>query len=137
MTSATFSGLACTKFPDCGGRWWTLATVSEFNPWRVPEANQTTASPPLHMAHRFISMALAVVMIWLALGLKIRNGENAPLGTLILVLVILQLGIGVLMVMTSLPIGLALAHNVIAGLILSTLGAVLATQIAMGRTHVR
>lgn len=125
MTSASYSGLACTTFPDCAGAWWPSdATWSAFNPWRAISRDEISANMTLHMMHRYGGLLLGLIALWLALRLIRRKAGGW--GMALLTLVALQWVIGSLMVEQSLPVSLALAHNVAAALLLALLTAIAA-----------
>lgn len=128
MTSASYLGLACTTFPDCAGAWWPAdASWSAFDPWRAIAPDQTTANMTLHMIHRYGGALMGLVIAALGWALAAR-GQRA-LGTTLIVLVAVQWLIGIAMVTASLPVSLALLHNVVAGLLLATLAATLARPV--------
>lgn len=125
LVSASFSALACTTFPDCAGRWWPHgASWAAFDPWRDPLAGGwTPADPPaaaLHMTHRLGALlsVLAVGAVALsALRVVVLRVQAAA----VLILLFGQIALGVSSVLASLPLGVVLAHNVGAALLLLAL----------------
>lgn len=125
MTSASYSGLACTTLPDCAGAWWPAdAAWSAFDPWRAVAREHMTANMTLHMVHRYAGALLAVLLLGLGV-LLYRRGSRLS-GTLVTALVLAQCVIGAVMVLRTLPVALALMHNVLAGLLLVALAGALA-----------
>ena len=114
LTSASHSGLACTAFPGCTldgfpGPW----SAAELDPWR-PSA----ASASLHMAHRLGALASALAIASIAWALRRR----APaLAAGLALLLAAQVAAGIALVLSSLPLPLAVLHNVLAALLLLTL----------------
>ncbi len=124
LVSASYAGLSCSGLGDClhtakadGWPWQTL------NPWREPVFDATQM--PLNargalaqLVHR--GGALVASLVLMALGVAALLGQRRREGAVLLVLLALQLGLGWLMVLTGLPLALALAHNVVAALLLAT-----------------
>ncbi len=115
LTSATFSGLACPGLVGCGNGSALRALPLASGPMLAPEAGAA-----LHMLHRATALALLAVLLPLAWGL--RRGHRA-LALLIVAAVLLQVALGVVMVAASLPLALAVAHNVGAALLVCVLSA--------------
>ena len=115
LTSATFSGLACPGLLGCGNgsalRPLPLASGSML----APEAGAA-----LHMLHRATALALLAVLLSLAWGLR---RSHRALALLLVAAVLLQVALGVVMVAASLPLALAVAHNVGAALLVCVLSA--------------
>lgn len=124
LVSASYAGLSCAAPVDClraaeaaGWPWEML------NPWREPVFG--TSPMPLNpsgalaqVVHR--AGALLALLVLIPLGAAALRGRRRRDGAALLVLVVLQFGLGWLMVLTMLPLPLALAHNVVAGLLLAT-----------------
>lgn len=124
LVSASYAGLSCAAAGDClraaeaaGWPWHTL------NPWREPVFAATPM--PLNpggalaqLVHR--GGALLAFLVLMPLGIAALRGPRRRDGAALLVLLMLQLGLGWLAVATALPLSLALAHNVVAGLLLAT-----------------
>ena len=123
LVSAGFAGLSCTGLPGCGADVQWAITPEAFDPWREP-VFAATATPPAnpagaaaHMAHRFGAIVLTLVaglLAWSALR-SARHGA----GRVLLGLLALEIVLGVLLVSQSLPLGVALAHNLSAALLLA------------------
>jgi heme a synthase len=126
LVSASYAGLSCASFADC----WRNAEAAglpwrALNPWREP-AVVVTAMPInaegalAQVVHR--SAALVVLLVVARLGIAAVRGGRPGTGAALLALLALQLALGWLMVAALLPLPLALAHNVVAGLLLATAG---------------
>jgi len=124
LVSASYSGLSCAAPGDClraaeaaGWPWQML------NPWREPVFSATPvpfnpSGALAQVVHR--GGALLALLVLIPVGAAALRGQRRRDGAALLVLLVLQLGLGWLMVLTMLPLPLALAHNVVAGLLLAT-----------------
>lgn len=123
LVSAGYASLSCTGLPGCGAGLSADITAASLDPWREavfaatakPPANPAGASA--HMAHRYGTLASLLVL--LPLGLAALRGGRRRTGWLILTLLVVQIELGLLMVALSLPLGGALAHNLIGTLLLA------------------
>ncbi|HJV63873.1 MAG TPA: COX15/CtaA family protein [Albitalea sp.] len=130
LVSAGHAGLACPQLAGCdasGASWQAL------NPWHAPAASNggvgDASAALVHGAHR--AMALLVGVVLLPVGLAAWRRGRAAGGMLVLLLV-LQLALGVVLVWARLPFGAALAHNIVAALLLAT-----AAYLTGGVRHLR
>jgi cytochrome c oxidase assembly protein subunit 15 len=112
LTSASYSGLACPGLPLCSAEGfpgtWSAAELDPF----TTAAGRASA----HMAHRVVALAAAAA----ALAVALRRGTDRRSRAFLLAAVGLQLLTGVLLVALSLPLPLAVGHNLCAiGLLLA------------------
>lgn len=115
LVNAGHAGLSCPQLVHCG--------FDPADPTHPPGA----AVNALHRA-----VAVAVLMVLLPLGIAAwRRGRRA--GAVLVLLLGVQLALGLLLVILGLPLWTALAHNVLAALML----AVLATLATAGRPAAR
>jgi len=128
FTSANFAATACQTLPDCHGEWLPgseLSTALDLS--RKHQVNELgfavggAERPAIHMSHR-LGSAVAFLAL-LVTGLLALRGERVLRRTAIflLALLLLEFGVGVAAVLTKLPIGLAVAHNWLAALLLLSL----------------
>lgn len=122
LVSASHAGLSCVGWSDCAAAaraipWSTL------NPWREP---LLTAEAPFNAAgtlpqsiHR--GMALVVVAVLLPLAIAARRRGRPRIAAVLIALLAAQVITGLAMVQGSLPLGLALLHNLLAACLLATL----------------
>jgi cytochrome c oxidase assembly protein subunit 15 len=111
LTSASHSGLACTALPNCTAEGFPAArSLAELDPWRPAAASAT-----VHMAHRAGALASAAAVALVAWGL--RGLAPGRAGALALALAV-QLVLGAALVLGSLPLPLAVLHNLCAALLL-------------------
>ncbi|NOR20023.1 MAG: hypothetical protein GQ538_08055 [Xanthomonadales bacterium] len=125
LTSANFAATACQSLPDCHGAWlpgsdlWTAMDLSRHH--EVTAMGQAIGGQErtdIHIAHRL--GAVLTTLLVLAVGLMAwRAGDRLRFaGGLVLALVVAEFSLGLASVATGLPIGLAVAHNWVAGLLL-------------------
>lgn len=125
LTSANFAASACQTLPDCHGGWWPGPEISTaFDLSRVHETGATgmvlggAERAGIHKMHR-IAAILAAMAILFAGVTAIRLGRDLRIiGVTVVALVATEFSLGVAAVITRLPIGVAVAHNWIAALLL-------------------
>lgn len=124
LVSSALAALSCPELARCSlpepFTWQAL------NPWQVP-----TVDPgrwPLHpegaavqLLHRSVAL-LATLAVAVCAALLLRVGWRRT-GTVLLALLGLQLLLGLALVLAGLPLALAVAHNLVAALLLALLRA--------------
>jgi cytochrome c oxidase assembly protein subunit 15 len=133
-TSANYAALACgTDFPKCVDQWWPAgADFREgFVLWRGIGIDYEggvlagEARIAIQLAHRM--MAVLVFGHLLAVGVRLlRTPGMRSWGTLLTVLLLAQVSLGIANVKLALPLGVAVAHNAGAALLLFVLVSLLA-----------
>ena len=128
LTSANFAATACRTLPDCHGTWWPGAAF-----WTAVDLGRHHEITPsgqaiggeerlaIHKAHRLGSVAVIAVVLLAAGAAWFAGAAYRRLAVLIAALAAVEFGIGVASVLAGLPIGLAVAHNGLAGLLLLAL----------------
>jgi cytochrome c oxidase assembly protein subunit 15 len=125
LTSANFAASSCQTLPHCHGMWLPGADLwTAFDLSRSLEINDEgfviggTERAAIHMLHRIFALLTAAVV--LAVGVQaIRNNQGLrPIGIFVCVVVAAEFSIGVAAVQTNVPIGLAVSHNWLAGMLL-------------------
>lgn len=126
LTSANFAATACPTLPDCNGSWlpgkalWTAFDLSrqhEIGPTGLALGGAERAD--IHKLHRIVAvltLLTALVAGFLALRAKLVGAAAA-----VLVLVIAEFWVGIAAILTNLPIGVAVAHNWLAAMLLLAL----------------
>jgi cytochrome c oxidase assembly protein subunit 15 len=119
LVSAGHAGLSCPELTSCdpsAGTWQAL------NPWHAPifdSADLTNPAGPLvHFLHRAGSLLVLAVLLPLG-AVAWRRGRRG--GAMLVLLLGTQVALGVLLVLGALPLALALAHNLVAALLLAVL----------------
>jgi len=128
LVSGKFAALACPDFPLCGADAPLAALPATLDPLATLEvdAARTIVRPPalaaLHWAHRVwahvVLLLAAILVVVLA-----RNGRGRA-ALLLALVVILQLALGAAAVLGGLPLGVVVAHNVVAAVLLAALVAI-------------
>lgn len=128
FTSANFAATSCRTLPDCHGGWWPGPALRDAldlsRHHEVTAAGQAIGGPEriaVHRAHR-IGAIVAGFAVLLAGVMSLRApGRVRSAGALLIVLVVAEFAVGVAAVVLGLPIGLAVAHNWLAALLLLVL----------------
>ncbi len=126
--SSNYAALACPDFPTCQGQWqppmdfeqaFTLHRELGFTgDGRLLSGEALTA---IHWTHRLGALAVLLAVGTLALVLlRAPHRRWRPWGMALLGLLALQIGLGIANVLLSLPLVLAVAHNLGAACLLST-----------------
>ena len=123
LTSANFAAAACQTLPDCHGSWLPGADLfTAFDLTRQHEINPSgfavggAERMDIHKLHRLVGAATLLVTLIagvLALRAKVVAGAVA-----VLVLVAAEFTVGVAAILEALPIGIAVAHNWLAAILL-------------------
>lgn len=125
--STNYAALACQDFPLCHGQW---VPEMQFEPAFTLHRElgmdasgnflSLQALTAIHWTHRLWALAVLVLVVVMAVKL-IRQRGLCMFGALIGLLVVVQVGMGIANVWLGLPLGLAVAHNVGAALLLLAL----------------
>jgi cytochrome c oxidase assembly protein subunit 15 len=125
--SSNYAALACTDFPTCQGTWRpALDFTHGFALFR--ELGHTVAGEPLpfaaltaiHWTHRLGALVVTLLVVSLAFGLWRTAARPWRAWSLLLAgLLALQVALGIANVMLSLPLPLAVAHNLGAAFLLA------------------
>ncbi|HMA98227.1 MAG TPA: COX15/CtaA family protein, partial [Wenzhouxiangella sp.] len=125
--STNYAALACPDFPTCTGQWWPESNFSEgFKVWRGIGVDyeggilDQPARVAIHLTHRIGALVVIAVFGWLLWRLFRTPGLGPP-ATVLAALLTTQITLGVLNVVMSLPLGVAVAHNGVAALLLATM----------------
>ncbi len=128
LTSANFAATSCQTLPDCHGSWlpgsglltaFDLSRRHEVTP--LGQAIGGEERLAIHKAHRIGALATLFMVLFAALTALRAGTRYRMTAIVILTLVTLEFCVGVAAILTGLPIGLAVAHNWLAGLILLAL----------------
>jgi cytochrome c oxidase assembly protein subunit 15 len=125
LTSANFAATSCQTLPDCHGSWlpgkdvWKAMDLSQEH--QVTSVGQVIGGQEridIHKTHRLLALATTVLLLIVGLMAWKLNGRMRVAGTIVLLLVLVEFSIGIAAIASDLPIGLAVAHNWLAGLLL-------------------
>jgi cytochrome c oxidase assembly protein subunit 15 len=123
LTSANFAASACQNLPDCHGTWmpgndlWTaldLTRLHEVGPTGLAIGGAERAD--IHKLHRVV--AAVTLLTTLVAGLLALRNKLTGAAIAVLVLVAAEFSVGVAAILMELPIGIAVAHNWLAAILL-------------------
>ena len=126
LTSANFAASACQTLPDCHGSYLPGADIAKaFDLTRSHEIGPTGLTlggaerMDIHKLHR-IGAVLTMLTTLIAGTFAFRAGMRSG-ALLVLALVAAEFAVGIAAVLTDIPIGVAVAHNWLAALLLLAL----------------
>lgn len=129
-TSSNYAALACTALPICEGDWLNnLQPLQAFNLFYQTEGSYEfgvldyASRMTIHVTHRMGAIITATLLLWLAYRLLIqaRSAMIKRSAWVLITLLIIQVGLGIANVVLHLPLGIAVAHNAGAALLLLTM----------------
>ena len=132
-TSANYAALACPDFPTCHGSWWPDGDYAAgFRLWQESgrrsgfEGGVLTveARIAIHVVHRIGALVTVLYLGGLCAAVMWRAGPDRGLAAAtlsVLALLVVQAVLGVSNVWLGLPLGVAVAHNAAAALLLLAL----------------
>lgn len=125
LTSANFAASACQTLPDCHGSWLPGADVfTALDLSRVHEIGSTgmvLGGPErvaIHKLHRIFALIAALALVFAGLTAYRAGRDIRIAGIAIVALVAIEFSLGLAAVVSGLPIGIAVAHNWLAALLL-------------------
>lgn len=129
-TSSNYAALVCTELPICQSGWEEQLTFEESFDLIPPERDTYEfghlthdSRVTIHVMHRFGAIVTTIYLVWLAFVVMRKSTsayfKNASIG--LLVVLSCQIGLGVSNIWFSLPLGVAVAHNVVAACLMLTL----------------
>lgn len=125
-TSSNYAALMCTSLPICEGNWTQYLDFETAFELIQPKSESYEfgtldygARMTIHVTHRFGAMLVMLFVLALVFVLKrYRNTEFTRCAHWLLGLLVLQIALGVSNVLLSLPLAIAVAHNLGAALLL-------------------
>lgn len=128
LTSANFAASACPTLPHCNGTWLPGADLA--TAFDISRVHKTSTSgivlggaerAAIHKLHRLMAVLSAVIII-IAGALAIRAGTDLQyVGSSAILLVAIEIFTGASAILAGIPILLAVAHNLLAALLLLVL----------------
>ena len=125
LTSANFAATSCQTLPDCHGAWlpgseiWKAMDLSRQH--EVTSMGQAIGGQEridIHIAHRLGAVITTLMVLAVGFLAWRTGGRLRKAGGMALILVAAEFSIGISAIASDLPIGLAVAHNWVAGLLL-------------------
>ena len=122
-TSTNYASLACADFPTCQGTYMPEMDFKngfnlnqEVGPNYLYGLLDNPSRVAIHYSHRVSAILVAVVFLILISKLWFSNA--APLASTIGILLLTQISLGIINVVYVLPLYVAIAHNLVAALLL-------------------
>ena len=122
-TSTNYASLACADFPTCQGTYMPEMDFKngfnlnqEVGPNYLYGLLDNPSRVAIHYSHRVSAILVAVVFLILISKLWFSNA--APLASTIGILLLTQISLGIISVVYVLPLYVAIAHNLVAALLL-------------------
>ena len=122
-TSTNYASLACADFPTCQGTYMPEMDFKngfnlnqEVGPNYLYGLLDNPSRVAIHYSHRISAILVAVVFLILISKLWFSNA--APLASTIGILLLTQISLGIINVVYVLPLYVAIAHNLVAALLL-------------------
>jgi len=122
-TSSNYAALTCTQLPVCQSGWMGQLTFEHaFD--LIPPKLETyefghldhDSRLTIHVMHRLGAMVTFFFLAWLAMMIftKAQSGLFKKLSIGLLAVLLLQVGLGISNIVLSLPLAIAVSHNVVA-----------------------
>ncbi|MDB5864969.1 MAG: cytochrome oxidase assembly protein subunit-controlling protein [Betaproteobacteria bacterium] len=125
--SSNYAALACIDFPTCHGAWRPdmdfahgFQLVRELGKTAAGTHLAYEALTAIHWTHRVGALVTLLYVGGLAFALA-RSRGLAPYGIALVGVLAVQIGLGVANIVAGLPLGVAVAHNAVAAILLVTL----------------
>ena len=125
-TSTNYASLACADFPTCQGTYMPEMDFKngfnlnqEVGPNYLYGLLDNPSRVAIHYSHRV--SAILVTVVFLILISKLWFSNAAPLASTIGILLLTQISLGIINVVYVLPLYVAIAHNLVAALLLLTI----------------
>ncbi|MBU3020312.1 heme A synthase [Aestuariibacter sp. A3R04] len=124
-TSANYAALACTDFPVCEDGWAERLDFS--GAFSVPYAETYEFGAhgygermTMHIVHRAGAVVTFLYLLWLGFRLWRQDVSSSmkTAGTMLIAILMLQVTLGVSNIVLSLPVFVAVAHNLVAACLL-------------------
>ena len=122
-TSTNYASLACADFPTCQGTYMPEMDFKngfnlnqEVGPNYLYGLLDNPSRVAIHYSHRV--SAILVTVVFLILISKLWFSNAAPLASTIGILLLTQISLGIINVVYVLPLYVAIAHNLVAALLL-------------------
>jgi cytochrome c oxidase assembly protein subunit 15 len=129
-TSSNYAAMSCVEFPICQGDWQANLTFDKSFDIVPPKKDSYEFGylaheerMTIHVTHRLGAIITALFIAWLAVIIFIHSnrGDIKKSALLMFTLLVIQIGLGISNIWFSLPLSVAVAHNVVAALLMLSL----------------
>lgn len=137
--ASNYAAFGCVDFPKCNESWWPTMNVAQgFNIFQSVGPNylgglmESSARTAIHFSHRLGAIITSIIVI-LSMIKVMRAGYRPAsiLAGLVFILLILQVLLGISNVLMHISLWVAVVHNFVGVVLLSSAVAVLVQQIRM------
>jgi cytochrome c oxidase assembly protein subunit 15 len=129
-TSSNYAAMSCVELPICQGNWlsnlnfnasFTLIPPSQES-YEFGHLNHNERLT-IHVTHRFGAIITAIFLAWLAIMVLIKVKTHAIKNSALVLISLLaiQISLGVSNIWFSLPLNIAVAHNIVAAFLMLSL----------------
>ena len=128
-TTSNYAAVACPDFPTCQGEWWPpmdfesgFNFIQKIGPNYLGGQLHNSARVAIHMLHRI--WAIVTVISLILMGLRLLQLNISPIRSKVFAVwgvLFVQVILGVSNIVFNFPIGVAVAHNAIAALLIMKL----------------
>ena len=129
-TSSNYAAMSCVELPICQGDWLeALSFEKSFD--LIPTSQESyefghlahNERVTIHVTHRLGAIVTGVFLAWLAIMvfIKARNHAIKSAAMVLLSLLIVQISLGISNIWFSLPLKVAVAHNLVAAFLMLSL----------------
>ena len=129
-TSSNYAAMSCVELPICQGDWLSnLSFEQSFD--LIPPAKESyefgylahNERVTIHVTHRLGAIITGVFLAWLAIMvfLKARTHSIKSAAIVLMTLLVIQISLGVSNIWFSLPLKVAVAHNLVAACLMLSL----------------
>jgi cytochrome c oxidase assembly protein subunit 15 len=129
-TSSNYAAMSCVELPICQGDWLSDLTFEKsFD--LIPPSKESyefghlahNERVTIHVSHRLGAIITGVFLAWLAIMVffKARTSSIKSTAIILLSLLIIQISLGVSNIWFSLPLKVAVAHNLVAACLMLSL----------------
>lgn len=129
-TSSNYAALTCTELPICQSGWVERLTFEDSFDLIPPERatyehghlghNERLT---IHVVHRFGAIITSLYLVWLALMVfqKAQTSFFRKSAAAVATVLVVQVGLGISNIWFSLPLSIAVSHNIVAACLMLTL----------------
>lgn len=129
-TSSNYAAMSCVELPICQGDWLSDLSFTQSFDLIPPEQESYefghlahNERVTIHVTHRLGAIITSIFLVWLAVTIFIKTSTVSTKKSAIalLVLLVIQISLGVSNIWFSLPLNVAVAHNLVAACLMLSL----------------
>ncbi len=129
-TSSNYAALTCTELPICQAGWWQQLTFNNAFDLIPPERDSYEFGHldhnerlTIHVMHRFGAIVTSLYLAWLVFGVFMQAQSEffKKSAMMLAALLVVQVSLGISNIWFTLPLFVAVSHNVVAACLLLAL----------------